>query len=140
MEDAEVKAIEAQFVLGKHKEMRCEGHHLIQKMCINPKCTKKALLCKEEDCKYCNDDAHECARKPLRGLRGVTELLEAQAMKLKDFMVGMFRIELDFIHELRRVREEFIRQYRFSSILEERDLRIIDDIFEKGNPNDLRGK
>ena len=46
---------------------------------------------------------------------------------------------MEFINKFKKTREDFIRQFRFRN-LEKRDLKIIEDIFEIGQPKGLKGK
>ena len=136
MEDAEVKAIEDQFVLGEPKEMRCQGNNLIERICINPACKRDSLLCKDDKCEFCNENAHECA---IKSLKGITELLEPKVVRVKRFMVEISKIEKEFICEVQKMREKFIKQSSFSSSFEDKYKKIIDEIYLKGNPKCLKG-
>ena len=72
-------------------------------------------------------------------MSGITKKLSKNAEKEKDFLIKILSIENNFIKELKNKRSAFIKQYRLRNF-SAKHLKIVEDLYEKGNSFGLKGK
>ncbi len=64
-------------------------------MCVNPACEKYSLMCQDDDCSACGDEAHEMCLSIK--MKAITKMLRKRAYRQRSFLEDLNKIEDLFI-------------------------------------------